>query len=611
MHLRILGHGSQSLAEEDVDQDRGVDGPAVGIEDRSEVALAELAPCDEAGGAGDDKHQYGYQDQPLPPDQALEGVDNDGQDAGNGGYGHCHHGCDTSELGDIERGGLGGGIYSICRFVGRVVRNVGQCTHSLGILVGGRLVDLVGDELAELAVRAPEGLADADGIVDDLGDDGIPVLTVTVIEHTVLARTEVADAAGSHQGYDVHRTGLYLGCTGTVKEEHAAECGHIGMLAHISDADTELAATLVNIEFTCIEHCELLRIAGIEIAEDHVVVQKLGEMRIVTNELADLIDTVGFLLLGLVGIEEGEEGRLAVGREQGLDLVKAERLDLGAGLGGLPGVVRSEAGHDLVPLGLGHALLVRERGNKGLDRIDGRLPGGVDAREREYLVIGRAGYRIFCDLGLLVGEIAAGDGDDLLDVDIHCGGGCIVEGDELAAHKEVLDLGVDGLDGGVNRLGVGAVRHGLGPGRLPGGVRLGRLEELLDQLGGDAGLAAAVLDRADRLDDLSDDFLDIFVIGRNGGDDSVAVELGTGKYLGGVLDVFEGDLFLVQAEILQDTLGRIVKLLSRFVTRVDQGKRKGLAAFENGIAVLDDRRQPFGGGNNFRDTDLPVGIRIQ
>ena len=345
------------------------------------------------------------------------------------------------------------------------------------------------------------------------------------------------------------------------------------MLAHICNADTQFAATLVDIELTCIEHSEFLRITGIEITEDHVVVQKLCEMCIVADELADLVDTVGFLLLGLVGLEESEKGRLGVGREQGLDLVKPERLDLGAGLGCLPGVVRGEAGHDLVPLGLGHALLVRERGHEGLDGIHGRLPGGVDAREREHLLLARTGNRVFGYLGLLVGEVAAGDGDDLLNVDIHRGGGRFVKGYELATHEVVLDLGVDGLDGGVHRLGVGAVRHGLGAGRLPGRVRLGRLEELLDQLGGDAGLAATVLHRAHGLDDLSYDFLDVFVIGRNGGDDSVAVELGTGKYLGGILDVFEGDLFLVQAEILQDALGRIVKLLSRFVTRVDQGQR--------------------------------------
>lgn len=45
--LRILGDCRKLAAEEDVDQYLGVDSPAVGIEDRTQIALAELGLCDE------------------------------------------------------------------------------------------------------------------------------------------------------------------------------------------------------------------------------------------------------------------------------------------------------------------------------------------------------------------------------------------------------------------------------------------------------------------------------------------------------------------------------------------------------------------------------------
>ena len=47
LEFRILGNCRKLAAEEDVDQHLGVDSPAVGIEDRTQVALAEFGPCDE------------------------------------------------------------------------------------------------------------------------------------------------------------------------------------------------------------------------------------------------------------------------------------------------------------------------------------------------------------------------------------------------------------------------------------------------------------------------------------------------------------------------------------------------------------------------------------
>ena len=47
LKLRILGDCRKLAAEENVDQYLGVDCPAVGIEDRTQIALAEFCPCNE------------------------------------------------------------------------------------------------------------------------------------------------------------------------------------------------------------------------------------------------------------------------------------------------------------------------------------------------------------------------------------------------------------------------------------------------------------------------------------------------------------------------------------------------------------------------------------
>ncbi len=83
-------------------------------------------------------------------------------------------------------------------------------------------------------------MAHADGVVDNLGHGGVPVLARAVIEHGVLAHAQVLDVAVGHSGHDVHLGGFDFRLAVAVDQIESAEACRLSLLAHILHADAEV-----------------------------------------------------------------------------------------------------------------------------------------------------------------------------------------------------------------------------------------------------------------------------------------------------------------------------------------------------------------------------------
>src|ERR1035437_11146992 len=72
-----------------------------------------------------------------------------------------------------------------------------------GVGCRGAPGDLLLDHANDLLVGRPEGLRDADRVLDDLADRGIPISTLAVIEDAVAANHEVIRIATREGGHDL------------------------------------------------------------------------------------------------------------------------------------------------------------------------------------------------------------------------------------------------------------------------------------------------------------------------------------------------------------------------------------------------------------------------
>jgi hypothetical protein len=113
-------------------------------------------------------------------------------------------------------------------------------------LARGELLQLLGDHARELLVGRPEGLAQADRVVDDLGDGGIPVAALAVVEDAVAADHQLVGIAGGEGGGD----GL-LGAGAhavAIHQADAREPGQRRVLAGVIDRDHQFGGAAVEVE---------------------------------------------------------------------------------------------------------------------------------------------------------------------------------------------------------------------------------------------------------------------------------------------------------------------------------------------------------------------------
>ena len=520
--------------------------------------------------------------------------------------GNADGGEDTGKLGDVEGGS--DGLHSLLgiaiRLDGRsLVGSVRETGHGFLVLFGRCLVDLVGDHAGHLLIRSPEGLADGNGVIHNGHHLGGVVVSVAVVEDGVLAFPQTVHVTVGEDGCDVEALAQFLAVAGAVQDVHAAEGGDFRRRA--GDLDAELGATLVDVQLTGLEHGDAVGV--VEIGQDHVVVQEAVEVFIQAQHLVHFFDGEGVGFLGLVLFHEGEEFGLLVFLEDGLDGVEAQGFHFPTLLGLEVGAVGGELGQQGGPIGLGDGLFADA--GEGGHGVHGCLPGGVHSLEVQHALGHGFGQGLEGDLVGRGGEVAF-DGGNLLHTHVHGAGEGGFEADELAAHEVIGHFIFYGIDGGEGFGGL--VPEGedfLGGGLLPFGVVCAGGVEGFDLVGGDAGDAATVHGAGDAGDGL-DELGGVFVSGAGGGDDAVSVEAGAGEDLHVVGGILQGNLVLLEAEVLEDLAGRCLQAGAVGVIGIEVLQLEAVGLFEQEIGVPHYAGEPLGGADDLVHADAAVAVQI-
>src|SRR5690606_27745325 len=130
-------------------------------------------------------------------------------------------------------------------------------------------------------------LADADGIVDELRDNSVPIAARAVVEHAAAADEKVvAVTLGEARG---DRHGRAAASAGAVSD---ADLAHRGERVGRVDADAELGGTCVEIERAGLKRRGTL--ARVEVGEVDEIPQQRGQIAIVAGEAIDVADAVEF-----------------------------------------------------------------------------------------------------------------------------------------------------------------------------------------------------------------------------------------------------------------------------------------------------------------------------
>ena len=203
-----------------------------------------------------------------------------------------------------------------------------------------------GRHAGDALVGRPEGLAQADGVVYDLGDGGIPVAALAVVEDAVPADHELVGVAGGEGGGDA----LFFGTPHAVAidETNAGQGGQRRVASGVVHGDAQFAGAAVQVEGADLEGG--LALAGVEVAEGDEVV--------------------------------GQRQQVAHVAGEALEFARAIAFAGGVGLGGEPGGVGGELVLEGLPVGFGECFAVAQQGRHGCVTQDGDAtgPSRVDAR---------------------------------------------------------------------------------------------------------------------------------------------------------------------------------------------------------------------------------------
>ena len=104
----------QGFAKRNTDLGCGVDSPAVGVQQGSQIAATEFEPSHDHSRSRDRQQQADKDDNHLPPGQAHKTFDEVGHGGGNHTESHTDGSEDTGKLSNVER--RGSGCSSICIF---------------------------------------------------------------------------------------------------------------------------------------------------------------------------------------------------------------------------------------------------------------------------------------------------------------------------------------------------------------------------------------------------------------------------------------------------------------------------------------------------------------
>jgi len=145
------------------------------------------------------------------------------------------------------------------------------------------LRDRLFDPAHELLVGRPEGLPNADRVVDDLDDRRVPVAALAVVEDAVAADEQVVALARRERASDLH-----LGRSGPraidIREVALRHRRERRVLARVVDGEAEVEFAAVEEQRARLEDRALARI---EVGEADVVVEQRREVAVQSRELLD------------------------------------------------------------------------------------------------------------------------------------------------------------------------------------------------------------------------------------------------------------------------------------------------------------------------------------
>jgi len=306
------GPGGESSAEGHTNLDPTVDGPAVGIEDGSERALAKFNPGNDHGRTRDDKNdpeKGGDDDQGTASENAggvadesrREGAESTKSNAEGGDGANVHFFAARRVVFEFGyRDGGGGGVDGIGG-------GGGEFFIGLGFGSSSAFGDLLFDESDEFFVGTKESLPDADGVFDYRGDLGIPIQPLPIVENSVAPHKEIVAVALRETGGDFQ---------GGVAEAGAFAIGDVG-LAHggerrgSRDLDAEFGGAAVEVKAAGLE--DGAGVGVVEVEEVDKISQEHGEIAAVTDKAFDPVDAIELGFEGLVLSKHGVDRTLGIG----------------------------------------------------------------------------------------------------------------------------------------------------------------------------------------------------------------------------------------------------------------------------------------------------------
>ena len=484
-----------------------------------------------------------------------------------------------------------------------------------GVGCRGALGDLFFDHANHLLVRRPEGLRDADRVLNDLRDRGIPVAPFAVIEDPVAADHEVVGIAAGEGRHDLQLLAGGFAHTIAVGEIGARQSGQQRVPGAILDGQAEIAASLVQVEGAGLE--DRLVLAPVEIPEAHEVIQQLIEVPVITGELLHRGDGSELRFQALVLGNELGKGIFGCAGQNLADAIPPKLRHRAAGQARRPTLIGAEFRQQFAPVRLGESILVAEQ---RLDRVvlelgDRVSPGRVHTlrqRQRSYGL--HACQREPGNLRMGDGQILGRKGQVILFLPVKGVAGAGVESREPAAREIVIHLGLDrfhsgrGASSGIAQWQHRRVGFSL---LMPIGEGLGVGKELIHLGLADAGLAAAIDVGAEAGNDIVDDLFGGIVLGRFRDDDAVAVQDRFHKLLGdlgSILDRDSGGIRLLQRR--ENLLRRGQQLLAFRRRVIEGGQRQRRRGLEQLVRILQAAPRPLGGGDHLRRPNAAVFVGV-
>src|SRR5690606_8358970 len=327
---RQLRNARQRLAERHVETRASVHGPAVRVQNGTEVALSQLEPCDQHGRPGNDEHEHGNRDAELPERQSHQ----------TAGIARNRRRCRRERAeSDAER--RDGPDVDLLRLLGlRLVDRRNGLGNRLELLRGGSigggsaLRDLLLYEPHELLVWGPERLPDTDRVVDDLRDRRIPVSAFAVIENAVPPDHQIVRVAVRDGRDDLLLLARRAPRDVAVEEIRARHRHHGRRLRGVIDVERQLAASLIDIERAGLK--DRLLAARVELLEVDEVLAEILEVAAIADEPVDALDQRGGAGLCRITLDQRTQSLLGLTARDLLEPLRRERGALGRGELGAP-----------------------------------------------------------------------------------------------------------------------------------------------------------------------------------------------------------------------------------------------------------------------------------